>query len=99
VVTGQATQSIYYAKNIAASAANANTVTVRFNLIVPYPDVRALEYSGVGASTPLDTTAATSGTGATPQLLPPNVARTHHAPPSAIIAHWRRLKFTLEACL
>ncbi len=39
------TQSIYYAKNIVAAGAGANTVTVTFSNSVPYPDIRILEYS------------------------------------------------------
>src|SRR5262249_41206970 len=38
-------QSIYYAKNIAAAAAGANTVTVTFNGATPFPDIRILEYN------------------------------------------------------
>src|SRR5262249_45422929 len=44
VRAGQATQSIYYASNIAAAAANSNIVTVRFNVAANYPDIRILEY-------------------------------------------------------
>jgi hypothetical protein len=54
------TQSIYYAKNIAAGS---NTVTVTFNKVASYPDVRVLEYSGADAANPLDVTAAAVGTG------------------------------------
>ena len=49
------TQSIYYAKNIAAGS---NTVSVTFNMAVLYPDVRVLEYSGADKANPLDVTAA-----------------------------------------
>jgi IPT/TIG domain len=54
------TQSIYFAKNIAAGS---NTVTVTFNKAANYPDVRALEYSGADTANPLDVTAAAVGTG------------------------------------
>ena len=54
------TQSIYYAKNIAAGS---NTVTVTFNKAAAYPDVRVLEYSGADKANPLDVTAAAVGTG------------------------------------
>ena len=54
------TQSIYFAKNIAAGS---NTVTVTFNKAANYPDVRALEYSGADIANPLDVTAAAVGTG------------------------------------
>ena len=63
VQTGTASQVIYYAKNIAGAAANANTVTVTFNGSAAYPDIRILEYSGIDAISPLDVTAASSGTG------------------------------------
>ena len=52
------TQSIYYAKNIAAGS---NTVTVTFNKTAAYPDVRVLEYSGADKTNPLDVTAGASG--------------------------------------
>jgi hypothetical protein len=54
------TQSIYYAKNVAAGS---NTVTVTFNQAAAYPDVRVLEYSGADKANPLDVTAAAVGTG------------------------------------
>ena len=56
------TQSIYYAKNIAAGS---NTVSVTFNTAVLYPDVRVLEYSGADKTNPLDVTAAAAGTSLT----------------------------------
>jgi cellulase (glycosyl hydrolase family 5) len=52
--SGTATESIYYAQNIAAAAAGANTVTVTFNTTVPDPDVRILEYSGIATANALD---------------------------------------------
>ena len=52
------TQSIYYAKNIAAGS---NTVTVTFNQAASYPDVRILEYSGLDTTSPLDVTAGAVG--------------------------------------
>ena len=57
------TQSIYYAKNIAAAVAGANTVTVRFSAAAAFPDVRILEYSGLNPTSPLDVTAAAAGSG------------------------------------
>ena len=54
---------IYYAQNIAAAAAGANTVTVTFNTTVKYPDVRIVEYSGISTSGPLDVAVGASGTG------------------------------------
>src|SRR6202043_3536209 len=53
------TQSIYYARNIAGGS---NTVTVTFSRTAAYPDVRVLEYAGVDQTTPLDVTAAATGT-------------------------------------
>jgi hypothetical protein len=54
------TQSIYYAKNIAAGS---NTVTVTFNQAAAFPDVRILEYSGLDTKNPLDITAGAAGNG------------------------------------
>jgi hypothetical protein len=56
------TETIYYAKNIAAGS---NTVTVTFSKTAAYPDVRVLEYSGADTTNPLDVTAAAVGTGTT----------------------------------
>ncbi len=58
-----ASQSIYYAKNISAATAGANAVTVHFSAAVTYPDIRILEYQGADPSNPVDVTAASSGTG------------------------------------
>jgi Fibronectin type III domain len=60
-----ATQVTYYAKNIAASAAGTNIVTVTFTAAVSYPDVRILEFSGVSTSNPLDVVSGAIGTGTT----------------------------------
>ena len=51
---GRLTQSIYYAKNIAAAAAEANTVTVTFSGAATAPDVRIAEYRGLDPVNPLD---------------------------------------------
>ncbi len=58
---GGLSQAIYYAKNIKAAAAGANTVTVTFSGAAAYPDVRILEYSGVSTTGPVDVTAAATG--------------------------------------
>jgi glucose/arabinose dehydrogenase len=58
-------QTIYYAKNIKASAAGANTVTVQFAGSVPYADIRIAEYSGLDLVNPLDGAASQSGSSAT----------------------------------
>ena len=60
-ITGVASQSIYYAKNIAATSAGANTVTVTFSTGAQYPDIRVLEYSGADLANPVDVTSASSG--------------------------------------
>jgi hypothetical protein len=65
VQSGYASQSIYYAKNIAAAAAGANTVTVTFASAATSPDIRILEYSGADPSNPVDVTAAATGSTAT----------------------------------
>ena len=65
VQSGTATQSIYYAKNIVAAAANANTVTVKFSSAAVYPDIRIAEYSGLDPNSPLDVAAGASGSSAT----------------------------------
>ena len=51
-------QTIWYAKNINASA--SNTLHVTFSPGAVAPDVRVLEYSGLDPSTPLDTNPASA---------------------------------------
>ena len=63
IVSGSLSQSIYYAKNIAAATAGSNTVTVTFSAAATYPDIRILEYSGADPNNPVDVTAAGSGNG------------------------------------
>ena len=58
-------QSIYYAKNIAAANAGANGVKVTFTAPAVYPDIRVLEYSGVNPVSPLDVVVSASGNSAT----------------------------------
>src|SRR5581483_277077 len=65
VIAGTASQSIYYAKNIAAAAAGGNIVTVQFNTSAAYADVRILEYAGIDTASPVDVTAANRGNTAT----------------------------------
>jgi hypothetical protein len=65
VQTGTQSAVVYYAKNIAAASANRNTVTVTFSASAPYPDVRILEYNGLDTTSPLDVSAAASGTSST----------------------------------
>jgi hypothetical protein len=62
--SNQASQSIYYARNIAAAAAG-NAVTVRFGTAAPFVDLRIAQYHGLDTAAPLDVTAtgtANSGT-------------------------------------
>ena len=54
---------MYAAANIAAAAANANTVTVTFDTAVSYPDVRIAEYSGIDPANPVVAAVGASGTG------------------------------------
>jgi len=61
VLTGKLTQSIYYAKNIAAAVAGANVVTVTFSGAANYPDVRVAEYRGLDPVNPLDGAVGASG--------------------------------------
>jgi hypothetical protein len=65
LVSGFESQSIYYAKNIVAAAAGANSVTVKFSTAAAFPDVRILEYGGADPLNPLDGTSANSGNSAT----------------------------------
>ena len=63
VQSGTATQAIYYAKNILAASANGNTITVAFNTVAKYPDLRIAEYSGIDPTNPVDVVSAAQGTG------------------------------------
>ncbi len=65
VQASTASQAIYYAKNIAAAAAGANTVTVNFNVAARHPDIRIAEYSGVDPLNALDTSVGAQGNTAT----------------------------------
>jgi hypothetical protein len=64
VQMGVATQSTYYAKNIAAATPSGNTVTVTFTVSAVFPDIRIAEYSGIDPSVPVDVVAAAQGSGA-----------------------------------
>jgi hypothetical protein len=57
-------QSVYYAKNIGAAAAGANTVTVTFASVAHYPDIRILEYSGIDPLSPVDVVVGSTGNSA-----------------------------------
>src|SRR5262245_52491767 len=64
VMSGKASHAIYYAPNILAATAGANTVTVRFNVAAQWPDVRIVEYSGLDTVSPLVGGVGNSGTSA-----------------------------------
>ncbi|MES1192309.1 MAG: RHS repeat domain-containing protein, partial [Steroidobacter sp.] len=57
------TTSIYYAKNIAGAAANANTVTVTLDSSDSFVELSVAEYSGIDTVNPLDVSVGTSGVG------------------------------------
>ncbi len=65
VQSGTASQSIYYAKNIAAAGAGANAVKVTFATAAVSADIRVLEYAGVDPNNPVDVVVAGSGNSAT----------------------------------
>src|SRR5258708_18850944 len=54
VQSATASQAIYYAKNISAAAAGANTITVTFSVAAAFPDIRIAQYTWLGTLTPLD---------------------------------------------
>jgi fibronectin type 3 domain-containing protein len=70
ILSGSLSQSIYYAKNIAPAAAEANIVIVTFSVAAIYPDIRILEYSGADPNNPVDVTATGSGNSATSSTVP-----------------------------
>ncbi len=64
--TGVGLQSIYYAANIAAASAGTNTVTVTFSgSSATGGTIRAVEYSGIIAASPLDVAGAAVCSGTT----------------------------------
>ncbi len=58
-------QSIFVAKNVAAAAANANTVTASFDAAAKYPDVRILSYRGLDPVSPVEAAVGAGGSGTT----------------------------------
>jgi hypothetical protein len=75
--SGALSQSIYYARNIAAAAAGGNTVTVSFTVAAVYADIRILEYSGLDPVNPVDVAASATGstaTSSTPAAVTTNAA-------------------------
>ena len=65
VQSGTASLVIYYAKNIAAAAPGANSVTVTFASAANFPDIRIAEYSGLDPVNPLDVAVGAQGNNAT----------------------------------
>jgi Fibronectin type III domain len=63
-LSGTASQSIYYAKNIVGAPGGENTVTVKFSTAATFPDVRILEYSGIDPINPVDVVVGAAGEGA-----------------------------------
>ena len=61
IVSGVASQSIFYAANIVAAAAGANRVTVTFSVAAVSADIRILEYSGAATLNPVDVVSASTG--------------------------------------
>ncbi len=59
--TTDLTQSIYYAAGIAAASAGSNKLTVTFSVAANGVDLRAAEYAGLSATSPLDVTATAAG--------------------------------------
>ncbi|MGB2591015.1 MAG: LamG-like jellyroll fold domain-containing protein, partial [Candidatus Acidiferrum sp.] len=74
-ISGSITQSIYYAKNVAAAAAKANTVTIAFSGSAAAPDIRILEYSGLDPVSPFDV--AAGGTGSSNSSASPSATTTN----------------------
>ncbi len=64
-IAGALSQSIYYAKNIAAAAAGANTVKVTFNRAAAFADIRILEYGGIDPTNPFDGASGATGISST----------------------------------
>ncbi|MBV9711688.1 MAG: carbohydrate-binding protein [Ktedonobacteraceae bacterium] len=65
MLTGYLSQSVYYAANISAASAGANSVMVTFNQPASYADIRILEYSGLNQTNPVDVFASAVGNSTT----------------------------------
>ena len=74
---GMETQAIYYACGIAAAAAGANTVTVKFAAGAQDPDVRIAEYGNIAASNCLDVATSASGSGTAMDVGPLDTTHAH----------------------
>lgn len=57
------TAALYYAKNIVAAAAGANTITVALSATPGHPFIFGAEYSGLDTSAPLDVCSSGAGSG------------------------------------
>src|SRR3984893_14505106 len=64
-LSGTASQSIYYAKQIVGAPAGVNAVTVTFITAAPFADVRILEYSGIDPLNPVDVVVGATGASGT----------------------------------
>jgi hypothetical protein len=65
ILSGMATQAIYYAKDILPSPPNTNIVTVSFSKYATNADMRIAEYAGLDPSNPFDVAVAGQGSGTT----------------------------------
>ena len=63
--SGNESEQIFYAKNVVAASAGANTVTVTFSNSVIQAELRMAEYSGIDTVAPLDGFSGAVGTGLT----------------------------------
>ena len=63
--SGNESEQIFYAKNVVAASAGANTVTVTFSNSVIQAELRMAEYSGIDTTSPLDGFSGAVGTGLT----------------------------------
>jgi hypothetical protein len=62
-LSGVGSQSVYYASNVAAAGAGANTVTVAFTSPAALAEVRVTEYQGIAPTNVVDVTSNGSGSG------------------------------------
>lgn len=86
VLAGVATQAIYYAPNILAAGAGANTVTVAFSAVPNTPVVQILQYSGIVPSSAIDATTVATGTGTAVTGLPVTTSQPNALLLGAVLA-------------
>jgi hypothetical protein len=65
MTTGLVSQSVYYAKNIRAATAGANSVVVNFTQAATIPDIRIADYKGLDLTNPLDVAVGATGSSTT----------------------------------